>query len=202
MNARPPSSVNGRIDSPSVHDLFLPKKRVIMTTIQVGMSTPAVACNKTALAVTAWRKSGMVMPAAARSAANAPPPNPPCTPTRIGVPTAPNVTAVLCTIMPNMTAVAAGNPSATSRGAATAAGVPNPAAPSMNEPNSHATMTTWTRRSSLMPLKLRRIAPTPPDRSRVCSSRMAPKMMKSRSKLRKRPCTEAATIRNPSMSHA
>ena len=88
--------------------------------------------------------------------------------------------SMLCTIMPSITAAAAGKPSATSRGAATAAGVPNPAAPSMKEPNSHMTITTWTRRSSLMPLKLRRIAPTPPDRSSVCSSRMAPKMMKSR----------------------
>jgi hypothetical protein len=32
-------------------------------------------------------------------------------------------------------------------GAATAAGVPNPEAPSMNDPNSHAMMTACTRRS-------------------------------------------------------
>ena len=55
MNASPPNSVNGKIDNPSVHDLFLPKKRVIMTPIQVGMRTPAVACNKTDLAVTSLR---------------------------------------------------------------------------------------------------------------------------------------------------
>ena len=76
-----------------------------------------------------------------------------------------------------------------------AAGVPNPAAPSMNEPNSQATMTTWTRRSSLTPWKERRIADTPPDRSSVCSRRRAPKMMNRRSKVRKSPWIDAAATR-------
>ena len=69
---------------------------------------------------------------------------------RMGVPTAPNVTAVLCIIIPSITAARGGKPMATMSGAATAAGVPNPAAPSMNEPKSHAMMTTCTRRSWLM----------------------------------------------------
>ena len=43
--------------------------------------------------------------------------------------------------------------------------------------------------------KLRRIAETPPDCSSVFSSRIAPKMMTSRSKVRKSPCTEDAATR-------
>src|SRR5574343_523272 len=44
-------------------------------------------------------------------------------PTRIGVPTAPKDTGVLCTSMPRITAASAGKPMATSSGAAMAAGV-------------------------------------------------------------------------------
>ncbi len=73
------------------------------------------------------------------------------TPISIGVPTAPNVTAVLWIIKPSITAAIAGKPNATINGAAMAAGVPNPAAPSMNEPNNQAMMSAWTRRSSLIP---------------------------------------------------
>ena len=83
---------------------------------------------------------------------------------------------------------------ATMRGAATAAGVPNPAAPSMKDPNNQAMMTTWTRRSSLMSWKLLRMAVTPPDCSSVFRSRMAPKMISRRSNVRNSPWTvEAAT---------
>ena len=112
---------------------------------------------------------------------------PPCTPTRIGVPTAPNVTGVLWIIMPIITAPAAGKPMATMSGAATAAGVPNPAAPSINEPKSQAMITTWIRRSSLMPWNDLRMAATPPERSSVLRRRMAPKMINRRSNVRNNP---------------
>ena len=49
---------------------------------------------------------------------------------------APKDTGVLWMIMPATTAAIAGKPSPTISGTATAAGVPNPAEPSMNEPNS------------------------------------------------------------------
>ena len=58
---------------------------------------------------------------------------------------------MLWIIIPIITALAAGKPIATIRGAATAAGAPNPAAPSMNEPKSQAMITNCTRRSWLMP---------------------------------------------------
>lgn len=59
-------------------------------------------------------------------------------PNNIGVPAAPNVTAVLFATSATIIAASAGNPSETSNGAASAAGVPNPAAPSMKLPNIHA----------------------------------------------------------------
>ena len=99
------------------------------------------------------------------------------TPIRIGVPAAPNDTGVLWMIMPAVTAARPGNPSPTSSGTATAAGVPNPAAPSMNEPNSQATMMTWTRRSRVMFVKPCRMVRSAPLSWRVFKSRMAPKMM-------------------------
>jgi len=57
---------------------------------------------------------------------------------RIGVPTAPKDTGVLWMIKVTITAAMAGKPMATSIGAATAAGVPKPAEPSMKEPNRKA----------------------------------------------------------------
>lgn len=46
------------------------------------------------------------------------------TPMRMGVPTAPKLTGVVCTIRPTITAAIAGNPMASSSGATTAAVVP------------------------------------------------------------------------------
>jgi|TARA_B110001454_G_C12711522_1_gene430926 hypothetical protein len=84
---------------------------------------------------------------------------------------------------------------ATISGAATAAGVPKPEAPSMNDPKSQAKMTTWTLLSSLILLKLRRIAETPPDLSRVFNRNRAPKIISSKSKVVNNPSTdEAATF--------
>jgi hypothetical protein len=101
---------------------------------------------------------------------------------------------VLCIIIPSITAAAAGNPRATRSGPATAAGVPKPAAPSMNDPNNHARMTTWTRRSSDISWKLLRMALTPPECSSVFKRSSAPKMMYRMSNVMKRPCTvDAAT---------
>ncbi len=84
------------------------------------------------------------------------------TPTSIGVPTAPNETGVDWMISVTMTAAMAGKPMATSSGAAMAAGVPKPEAPSISEPNSQAMMIACTRRSGeieVKPLRIARIAP-------------------------------------------
>ena len=150
MKATPPNSAKGSTENPSVHDFRAPKKRVIITTMNIGMMVPVIAWRPAARMATARTYSGSVAPEAANAAVNSGLTTPPWTPTKIGVPTAPNVTAVLWIIIPNITAPAAGKPMATMRGAATAAGVPNPAAPSMKDPNSQAMMTTCTRRSSLM----------------------------------------------------
>ena len=52
-----------------------------------------------------------------------------------GVPTAPKETAVESKINATVAAARGGNPRLTKSGAASAAGVPKPAAPSINEPN-------------------------------------------------------------------
>ena len=101
-----------------------------------------MAWRAAARTVTAETYSASVAPDAANAMVNSGLVTPPWTPTRTGVPTAPNVTAVLWIIMPNITAPAAGKPMATMSGAATAAGVPNPAAPSMKDPKSQAMITT------------------------------------------------------------
>ena len=92
-----------------------------MTTIRMGMIVPVIAWRPAARTATARTYSASVTPDAASAAVNSGLTTPPCTPTKIGVPTAPKVTAVLWIIMPNITAPAAGKPMATMRGAATAA---------------------------------------------------------------------------------
>ena len=116
-------------------------------------------------------------------------------PTSIGVPTAPKETGVDWMISVTSTAAMAGKPIATNRGAATAAGVPKPEAPSIIEPNSQAMMIAWMRRSGERSVKPRRMARMAPLSCTVCRTRMAPKMMKSSVSAVTRPLTVApATV--------
>ena len=108
---------------------------------------------------------------------------------------APKETGVLWMIIPATTAAMAGKPSPTIKGTATAAGVPKPAEPSINEPNSQAMMMTCTRRSVLISAKPSRMACIAPLCRRVLSSRMAPKMMKISVAAMISPLTLAARIR-------
>ena len=119
------------------------------------------------------------MPAAARASSTRGTFNDSFMPTRIGVPTAPKLTGVLWMISVVITAASAGKPSESSSGAATAAGVPKPEAPSMNEPNSQATIITCTRRSRETSVKPRRIVAAAPLSRSVNSSTIAPKMIHS-----------------------
>ena len=66
-----------------------------------------------------------------------------------------------------MTAAMAGKPMATSSGAAMAAGVPNPDAPSISDPNNQAMMIACTRRSGEMLVNPARIDRMPPLSSSV-----------------------------------
>ncbi len=91
---------------------------------------------------------------------------------------------------------------ATSSGAAMAAGVPKPEAPSMKQPNSQAMMMAWMRRSGLMVVKPARMAVIPPECLRVFSSRIAPKMIHSRPRVISRPCRVEASTRLRLMSQA
>ena len=72
-------------------------------------------------------------------------------PNHTGVPTAPKVTGKELRIRQTMAAARAGKPRLSSSGAAMAAGVPNPAAPSRKAEKMAPMMITCTRRSRLMP---------------------------------------------------
>ena len=77
-----------------------------------------------------------------------------------------------------ITAASAGKPSESRRGAARAAGVPNPAEPSMKPPKSHAMMMACTRLSAEIFVKPRLMAPMAPLSRMVKSTSRAPKTMK------------------------
>ena len=104
--------------------------------------------------------------------------------------------------MPTTTAATAGKPSATISGAATAAGVPKPEAPSMKQPNSQVTMIACTRRSGLMPEKPLRMARMPPECLSVLSSRIAPKMIHRIEAVSTNPWRLEATTRTHVISQA
>ena len=76
-----------------------------------------------------------------------------------------------------MTAASVGNPIATIKGAAMAAGVPKPDAPSIKHPKSHAIRITWTRLSLLILLKFCRIVFIAPEYLSVLRSINAPKII-------------------------
>ena len=69
-------------------------------------------------------------------------------PSRVGVPTDPIETGVTLAIRTTITAARAGNPRDSNKGAASAAGVPNPADPLINPPKSQALMMACTRLSA------------------------------------------------------
>ena len=92
-----------------------------------------------------------------------------------GVPTAPKVIAIRFPVSATTTAASGGKPSPTRSGPTTAAGVPKPAAPSMNDPIRKTSNTTWTRRSSLTAANPPLMASNAPVCFRVYNSRIAPK---------------------------
>ena len=76
-----------------------------------------------------------------------------------------------------MAAQSGGKPRLISSGAASAAGVPKPAAPSMKAANTKPTMIAWMRRSGFTLLNTRWMAVTAPECLSVFMIRMAPRMM-------------------------
>ena len=170
----------------------------MQTTIS-GTSVPASMCSNATL--TATESSSAPKPGRplefTQSSTEGSFDRPVLTPTRIGVPAAPKDTGVLCMIIPAVTAAIAGNPRPTSSGTATAAGVPNPAAPSMNEPNNQAMMITCTRRSGEMLVKPARMVRSPPLSCNVFSSTIAPKIMNIRDAATTIPFSVAAATTRP-----
>ena len=90
-------------------------------------------------------------------------------------------------IKATMAAAKGGKPTLISRGAARAAGVPKPAAPSMKAPNTQPMMIARIRASLVTPLNMPLMADMAPERFRVFIIRMAPKMMTRVSKALRKP---------------
>ena len=107
---------------------------------------------------------------------------------------APNETGVLWMIRDTITAPIAGKPMATRSGAATAAGVPNPAEPSINDPKRKAMIMAWTRRSGEMRYMLRLIVDMAPLSCSRFNRKIAPMIMYRIEAAVNNPSTEAAEI--------
>ncbi|MBT9152777.1 MAG: hypothetical protein DDT35_00999 [Firmicutes bacterium] len=116
------------------------------------------------------------------------------TPSSTGVPTAPNETGVLLKMRAIEAAARGGKPKPTSRGAAKAAGVPKPAAPSTKAPNIQPMMMACTRRSLERPWKPLLMVAIAPLVFRVLSSSIAPKTIIKRFPALKAPSMVAAMI--------
>ena len=97
VSANEANNANGHTANPSRADLFLPKNRVMNTTSSSGISVPTMACSSATLNPTKARKpSHCAKPMSATAVCtDSSLAKPLLTPTRIGVPTAPNDTGVL-----------------------------------------------------------------------------------------------------------
>ena len=140
---------NGRTGKASMKDLFLPNMRVMMpTTTKMMRSAPTAMPRAEMKESPSFQVSKSVMPiegsiSLTMSAA-----------AFVGVPAAPKGTGVEFRIKQEIAAAIGGKPRPIKSGAAIAAGVPKPAAPSMKALNAKPTMTSWMRASSVMPLNM------------------------------------------------
>lgn len=118
-----------------------------------------------------------------------------------GVPTAPKDTAVESKIKVIIAAASGGNPRQTSKGPASAAGVPKPAADSINEQNEKPIMQACTRLSGQMFINPRLIAAVAPDAFKVFITKIAPEIIINTSKELSIPKTELANNSTTSIFH-
>ena len=108
------------------------------------------------------------------------------------MPAAPNGTGVEFRMRQATAAAIGGKPRPMSKGAAIAAGVPKPAAPSMNALKAKPMMTSWMRASSVMPLNMPWMRCIAPAAFSMFMRRIAPKMMSRVSMEPRKPATENA----------
>ena len=188
---------NGRTGIASMKDLFLPNMRVMMpTTTKMMRSAPTAMPSAEMKESPSFHASKSVTPIVGSisltiSAA-----------AFVGVPAAPKGTGVEFRMRQEIAAAIGGKPKPMSSGAAIAAGVPKPAAPSMKALNAKPTMTSWMRASSVMPLNMPWMRCMAPALSSMFISRIAPKMMRSVSIEPRKPATEYAAISKTFISQA
>src|SRR5215471_16135942 len=98
-------------------------------------------------------------------------------PNHIGVPTAPNVVGTEFITNVRTATLTGSKPNPTSRGAAIAAGVPKPLAPSIMNGKHHPTIINWATGLELTSLSHVPMTRSAPERRIVCASRIAPQII-------------------------
>src|SRR5215467_6943601 len=116
-------------------------------------------------------------------------------PNHMGVPTAPKVVGTEFIIKVRMATLTGSKPNPTSRGAAIAAGVPKPLAPSIMKGKDHPTIINWATGLELTSLSLLPITRSAPERRIVCDSRRAPAIIDIEVKAESVPFTTVALTR-------
>src|SRR5215510_10191860 len=116
-------------------------------------------------------------------------------PNHIGVPTAPKVVGTEFITSVRMATLTGSKPNPTSRGAAIAAGVPKPLAPSIMNGKVHPTIINCATGLELTPLSHVPMVRSAPERRRVCDSRIAPEIIDIGVKAESVPFTTVALTR-------
>src|SRR5215475_7425205 len=98
-------------------------------------------------------------------------------PNHNGVPTAPKVVGTEFMTNVRMATFTGSKPNPTRRGAAIAAGVPKPLAPSIMNGNDHPTIINWATGLELTALNHSPMTRSAPERRIVCDSKMAPQII-------------------------
>src|SRR6516162_4877562 len=98
-------------------------------------------------------------------------------PNHIGVPTAPKVTGTVFITNVRIATRTASKPRPTSRGAAIAAGVPKPLAPSILNGHAHPTIINWATGLALTSVSHSPMVPSAPERRIAWDSRTAPQII-------------------------
>src|SRR5262245_61770677 len=98
-------------------------------------------------------------------------------PNHMGVPTAPKVTGTEFITSVRIATRTASKPRPASRGAAIAAGVPNPLVPSIMNEKAHPTIIRWATGFGLTSLSHSAMVRSAPERRSVCESRIAPQII-------------------------
>src|SRR6056297_1254205 len=194
------NSVSGSTSSAGLIERSSPKNRVIIATPIKGSRMPTTTWWVAAhTPISAIQPSTDIPCPATAPEIDSEDSKMSCRPMISGVPTAPNVMAIRFPVSATTTAASGGNPSPTSSGPTMAAGVPKPAADSMNDPIRNTSNTTCTRRSSLIDVKPALMTSNAPVCLSVYRSKIAPNTIHRMLTAVMAPLIDAAAIQRGDM---